>query len=79
MEEKKKKKYVSIYSGCYYDFEFEEMQAMNEHTIMLEKVKCGLQDKIDLFNAGVVTCFSNIDSLYIDITKAKYVGFELRK
>lgn len=73
------KKYVTITNGRFYEFEFEEMQAMNEQTIMLEKVKCGLEDKIALFNAGVVTCFSNRDSMYIDITKAKYVGFELRK
>ena len=73
------KKYITITNGRYYDFEFEEMQTMNEHTIRLEKVKCSLEDKIALFNAGIVTCFSNIDSMYIDITKAKYVGFELKK
>lgn len=73
------KKYVTITNGRYYEFEFEEMQAMNEHTIRLEKVKCSLEDKINLFNAGIVTCFSNRESMYIDITKAKYVGFDLRK
>ena len=73
------RKYVTISNGSYYDFEFEDMVVMNEHTIRLEKVKCSLEHKIALFNEGVVTCFSNIDSLYIDLTKAKYVGFELRK
>lgn len=73
------KKYITISVGRYYEFGFEEMQAHNEHTIRLEKVKCSLEDKIALFNAGIVTCFSNRDSLYIDITKAEYVGFDLRK
>lgn len=73
------KKYITISKGRYYEFEFDEMQAQNEHTIRLEKVKCSLEDKITLFNAGIVTCFSNRDSMYIDITKAEYVGFDLRK
>lgn len=73
------KKHVTITNGHYYDFEFAEMIAMSENTVRLEKVKCSLEDKIALFNAGIVTCFSNIDSLYIDLTRAKYVGFELKK
>ena len=73
------KKYITISNGSYYEFEFEDMVAMNEHTIRLDKVKCSLEYKIDLYKAGIVTCFSSLGSLYIDMDKAKYVGFDFRK
>lgn len=75
------KKYVSIVveNDKTYEFEFTDIaKAFGENVIRLSKVNCSLADKISLFNAGIVTCFSNADSLYVDITKAKYVGFELR-
>lgn len=74
------KKYVSIVieNDKTYVFEFAVAEVFGEHVIRLSKVDCSLEDKINLFNAGVVTCFSNKNSLYIDITKAKYIGFELR-
>ena len=75
------KKYVSIVieNDKTYEFEFADIaKAFGEDIVRLSKVNCSLEDKISLFNAGVVTCFSNADSLYVDTTKAKYVGFELR-
>ena len=74
------KKVVTIFTeGNTYEFKFEDMIAQNESIVQLAKVNCSLQDKIDLFNAGIATCFSKAGSIYIDITKAKYICFELRK
>lgn len=76
------KNYVSIAieNDRTYEFEFSEMSAtLGTNVVRLSEVKCGLEDKIKMFNAGVVTCFSNVGSIYIDITKAKYVAFEVRK
>ena len=74
------KKYVTIFTeGNTYEFKFEDMIAQNESVVQLANVNCSLQDKIDLFNAGIATCFSKAGSIYIDITKAKYISFELRK
>lgn len=74
------KKVVTIFTeGNTYEFKFEDMIAQNESIVQLAKVNCSLQDKIDLFNAGIATCFSKAGSIYIDITKAKYISFELRK
>ena len=74
------KKVVTIFTnGTTYEFKFEDMIAQNERVVLLANVSCSLQDKIDLFNAGIATCFSKAGSIYIDITKAKYVAFELRK
>lgn len=73
------KKVVTIFTNeDKYEFKFEAMIAQNERVVQLINVSCSLQDKIDLFNAGIATCFSKAGSIYIDITKAKYVCFELR-
>ena len=75
------KKYATITdeNGTTYEFKFDDMIAQNENVVLLANAVCSLQDKIDLFNAGIATCFSKAGSIYIDITKAKYVSFELRK
>ena len=75
----KKYVYITVENDWIYEFEFADMRATNSNTIRLADTKCSLEDKISLFNAGIATCFSNVGSIYIDLTKAKYVGFELRK
>lgn len=62
-----------------YEFEFADMCAANSNTIRLADAKCSLEDKIALFNAGIITCFYSVGSIYIDTTKAQHVGVELRK
>ena len=74
------KKYVTIFTdGNTYEFKFEDMIAQNDSVVQLAKVNWSLQEKLGLFNAGIATCFSKAGAIYIDITKAKYISFELRK
>lgn len=75
------KKYASISfeNDKVIEFEFVDMCATNSNTVRLGGAKCSLEDKINLFDAGIATCFSNVDSIYIDMTKAKYISFENRK
>lgn len=66
---------IKVGDGKTYKFEFANMSAFSDNIVRLDGAKCSLWNKTCLFNAGVIICFNNAGSMYINMTEAKYVGF----